>query len=230
MGSDLIVYMSCSCMLGCSYSMYDAIFSMLPLASDMLDANSLPNLKDVSYTVGTGTIPLNVVQHENSNLIEVIKSIQHVLVSLSAVIKSVSRFPHVKLQDNLLFGELPDCNGGLISLSCEQLNYVNSSLSSSQVEENHAAHYMLKFVEEIDIQTYSTEELKVASCYVVACYVDACYVDEIEDATHYANGFKFNFWGASFTIKEDSVSIEIIANNINFRPPSKRKKIEYPTS
>lgn len=59
-----------------------------------------------------------------------------------------------------------------------------------------------------------------------ACFVDACFANNIEDAACYMDEFKLSFQGASFTFEEDSVSMEIIVNDINIIPPPKKKKME----
>lgn len=81
--------------------------------------------------------------------------------------------------------------------SWQALHVNNLRSSFSKVEENHAAHYMLEFMDEFYMRTRYADELEVVSSYVVACYTDvnymkACYTDQIKDAACYMDDYEFN--------------------------------------
>lgn len=61
--------------------------------------------------------------------------------------------------------------------------------------------------------------------HAISTQVIWMHVMQSEDVACYTDEFKFNLQETSITNEEDSVSIEIIADDINFRPPPKRKKI-----
>lgn len=113
-----------------------------------------------------------------------------------------------------------DCIGSLVSSRLFQFSYFDSRPSSSQAEEDHATHCVFEFVDEFDMQIRQADVVGVASSYVVAYYVDvinlrSCQTDEI----------KSSFQQTTFT---DSVSIQIITDDVNCRLPPKKKRTHVP--
>lgn len=87
-------------------------------------------------------------------------------------------------------------------------SHFNTRPSSSQADGNHAAHYVLEFTDEVDIRRCYADELELASSHAISNYADAR-----SDVARNAIEIKPSFQGATFT---DSVSIQIIPNDINF--------------
>lgn len=85
---------------------------------------------------------------------------------------------------------------------------------------------VLKYMDEFNMQTQYAASLEFI-CYVGASYSDTCYADELEDTAHYANESELYLQRAFIRYEEDPVSIQIIADDMNLRPPLKWKKMNF---